>query len=163
MPAKKVAKKKAAAKKAPVKKTAAAKTLKCPRDKARLERLDKGRGAAGHFCCNTCDGFWISGAALKREDKAGVVKLPAILSADLSGYKPPANALKCPEDGSKLCKVKAVNPKTGDVIIDACPKCKGIWFDQSEYGHVLTNKGGVPAGPGFFNSVLVFLSQIDRR
>jgi hypothetical protein len=163
MPVKKTAKKKATAKKAVAKKAPAKKALKCPRDKKVLERLDKGRGSAGHFCCNACNGFWISGTALRRESKTGLVKLPDGLLDDMSGYKAPANALKCPEDGGKLCKVETHNPKTGDVVIDACPKCKGIWFDQTEYGHVITKKGDVPPGPSFLNSVLVFLSQLDKR
>ncbi|MEZ0261364.1 MAG: zf-TFIIB domain-containing protein [Alphaproteobacteria bacterium] len=162
MPVKKVAKKKAPAKKASAKKTTA-KALKCPRDKVKLDRIDKGRGAAGHYCCSACNGFWISGAAIKRENTTGLVKLPKGLLDDMSAYKIPAKALKCPEDGSKLCKVTAHDVKTGDVVIDACPSCRGIWFDQSEYGHVITKKGDVPAGPGFFNSVLVFLSSLDKR
>jgi Transcription factor zinc-finger len=164
MPVKKAARKKAAVKKTPAKKKAVAKkAIKCPRDGKVLEPVSKARGSAGQFCCNVCEGFWISGAVLKRESTTGHVKLPKGLLEDMSGYKAPAKALKCPEDATKLCKVKSHDVKTGDVVFDACPKCKGIWFDQSEYGHVITKKGEVPAGPSFFNSVLVFLSTLDKR
>lgn len=159
MPVKKAAKKKVAVKK----KAVAKKALKCPRDGKALEPVSKARGSAGQFCCSACEGFWISGAVLKRESKTGLVKLPKGLLDDMSAYKAPSKALKCPEDSGKLCKVKTGNAKTGDVVIDACPACKGIWFDQSEYGHVITKKGDVPLGPSVFNSVLVFLSKMDKR
>lgn len=160
MPAKKTAKKKTVAKKAPAKKSAAPKALKCPRDGKALERVGK---RAGEFCCNACDGFWISGKAISKESATGLIKLPVGILDNLKPAK--ANALKCPEDGSKLSKIKIErkNVKADAVVMDACPACKGIWFDQTEYGHVITKKGDVPAGPGFLNSVLVFLSQIDKR
>ena len=37
------------------------------------------------------------------------------------------DVLRCPNDGSRLVEVER-----SDILIDACPECRGIWLDRGE-------------------------------
>ncbi len=40
--------------------------------------------------------------------------------------------LRCPNDGSRLVEVER-----SDVLIDACPECRGVWLDRGELDKIL--------------------------
>lgn len=60
--------------------------------------------------------------------------------------------MRCPNDGSRLVEVERA-----DVLIDACPTCRGVWLDRGELDKILVRerelmKGGA-ADDDFFAEV----------
>ncbi len=39
--------------------------------------------------------------------------------------------LRCPNDGARLVEIER-----SEVLIDACPECRGIWLDRGEIGPI---------------------------
>jgi Zn-finger nucleic acid-binding protein len=40
--------------------------------------------------------------------------------------------MRCPNDGSRLVEIERA-----DVLIDACPECRGVWLDRGELDKIL--------------------------
>ena len=43
--------------------------------------------------------------------------------------------LRCPNDGSRLVEVER-----SEILIDACPECRGIWLDRGELDKILVQE-----------------------
>jgi len=43
--------------------------------------------------------------------------------------------LRCPNDGSRLVEVER-----SDILIDACPECRGVWLDRGELDKILVKE-----------------------
>lgn len=53
--------------------------------------------------------------------------------SDLPPHRPPrGEPLRCPLDGSRLVELER-----NDVLIDACPECRGVWLDRGELDRIL--------------------------
>ena len=53
------------------------------------------------------------------------------LSARRAGREP----LRCPNDGTRLVEVDR-----SDILIDACPECRGVWLDRGELDKILVRE-----------------------
>ncbi len=51
--------------------------------------------------------------------------------------------LRCPNCGTNLVELER-----SDVLIDACPKCRGVWLDRGELDRVLDRERRMSAGVG---------------
>jgi Zn-finger nucleic acid-binding protein len=49
--------------------------------------------------------------------------------------------LRCPNDGSRLVELDR-----SDVLIDACPECRGVWLDRGELDKILVKERQFAAG-----------------
>jgi Zn-finger nucleic acid-binding protein len=58
--------------------------------------------------------------------------------------------MRCPNDGSRLVEVERA-----DVLIDACPECRGIWLDRGELDKILVKERQLLGAPDddFFGEV----------
>ena len=61
--------------------------------------------------------------------------------------------MRCPNCGARLVEVERV-----DVLIDACPECRGVWLDRGEIDRILTRErqlagGGRDPDEDFFREV----------
>jgi Zn-finger nucleic acid-binding protein len=45
------------------------------------------------------------------------------------------NALRCPN-----CDARLVEIERSDVLIDACPQCRGVWLDRGELDKILVKE-----------------------
>ncbi len=54
---------------------------------------------------------------------------------ELSGRRLRADPLRCPLDGSRL-----VQTERSEILIDACPECRGIWLDRGELDRILVKE-----------------------
>lgn len=43
--------------------------------------------------------------------------------------------LRCPNDGSRLVEVER-----SEILIDACPECRGVWLDRGELDKILVRE-----------------------
>ena len=43
--------------------------------------------------------------------------------------------LRCPNDGMRLVEVER-----SDILIDACPECRGVWLDRGELDKILVKE-----------------------
>jgi Zn-finger nucleic acid-binding protein len=43
--------------------------------------------------------------------------------------------LRCPNDGTRLVELERA-----DVLIDACPSCRGVWLDRGELDKILVKE-----------------------
>lgn len=49
--------------------------------------------------------------------------------------------MRCPNDGSRLVEVERA-----DVLIDACPTCRGVWLDRGELDKILVKERSIAGG-----------------
>lgn len=63
--------------------------------------------------------------------------------------------LRCPNDGSRL-----VEMERADVLVDACPTCRGIWLDRGELDKILVKERQLMAGA---NADEDFYAEIGGR
>lgn len=49
--------------------------------------------------------------------------------------------MRCPNDGSRLVEVERA-----DVLIDACPTCRGVWLDRGELDKILVKERSIASG-----------------
>lgn len=59
--------------------------------------------------------------------------------------------LRCPNDGARLVEIER-----SEVMIDACPECRGVWLDRGELDKILAKeRAASSADPDqdFFNEV----------
>ena len=59
-----------------------------------------------------------------------------------------ANLAVCPRDGAKLVEVER-----DDVMIDACPTCRGIWLDRGELEKIIAHERSVTTDDDFLAEV----------
>lgn len=62
-----------------------------------------------------------------------------------------AEPLRCPNDGARLVEIER-----SEVLIDACPECRGIWLDRGELDKILAKERAASASDpdqDFFNEV----------
>jgi uncharacterized protein len=53
----------------------------------------------------------------------------------LSGRQLRGEPLRCPVDGSRL-----VQTERAEILIDACPECRGVWLDRGELDRILVKE-----------------------
>ena len=59
--------------------------------------------------------------------------------------------LRCPNDGSRLVEVER-----SEILIDACPECRGVWLDRGELDKILVRErrlGSSDPDEDFFSEV----------
>jgi Zn-finger nucleic acid-binding protein len=59
--------------------------------------------------------------------------------------------LRCPNDGARLVEIER-----SEVLIDACPECRGVWLDRGELDKILSKERAASSGDpdqDFFNEV----------
>jgi Zn-finger nucleic acid-binding protein len=49
--------------------------------------------------------------------------------------------MRCPSCGSRLVELERA-----DVLIDACPECRGVWLDRGELDKILVKERQLAAG-----------------
>jgi len=49
--------------------------------------------------------------------------------------------LRCPNDGARLVELER-----SDVLIDACPQCRGVWLDRGELDKILVMERKLQSG-----------------
>jgi Zn-finger nucleic acid-binding protein len=49
--------------------------------------------------------------------------------------------LRCPNDGARLVEIER-----SEVLIDACPECRGVWLDRGELDKILAKERAAGAG-----------------
>ena len=54
---------------------------------------------------------------------------------ELSGRQLRGEPLRCPIDGSRL-----VQTDRSEILIDACPECRGVWLDRGELDRILVKE-----------------------
>jgi len=59
--------------------------------------------------------------------------------------------LRCPNDGARLVEIER-----SEVMIDACPECRGVWLDRGELDKILAKERAASAAysdQDFFDEV----------
>src|SRR5687767_7579734 len=78
-----------------------------------------------------------------------------------SGRELRGEPLRCPIDGSRL-----VQTERAEILIDACPECRGVWLDRGELDRILVKERQWVAGDPdeeFFSDVEGRSRRRERR
>jgi Zn-finger nucleic acid-binding protein len=70
---------------------------------------------------------------------------------ELSGRQLRGEPLRCPVDGSRL-----VQTERSEILVDACPECRGVWLDRGELDRILVKErewSSGDRGEDFFREV----------
>lgn len=84
--------------------------------------------------CKSCGGIWFD----ERELGAILQQSATALRPLRSGREQEAFNLKdghCPRDNEPLMRVYSAQNST--IVVDACPKCRGIWLDGGELNRLV--------------------------
>ena len=76
--------------------------------------------------CSSCKGIWFD-----KDEMAFMLELPDDMP-QIEEVKKEARKtnFECPRCGNKLEEMKFIEAR--DLLLDRCPKCKGIWLDKGE-------------------------------
>lgn len=123
--------------------------LACPRDGSVLAKTTTNGIVVDR--CGSCRGAWFDARELRRAaDDREVEAL-----ASHVGKHPSASGFPCPR-----CHGTCVASFVGDVQVDTCTACHGVWLDAGELEEakrqVGVNRVLTSAGPGF----LAFLQRL---
>lgn len=72
----------------------------------------------------------------------------------VSGRELRGEPLRCPIDGARL-----VQTERSEILVDACPRCRGVWLDRGELDRILVKErqwaagGDADADDDFFREV----------
>lgn len=95
--------------------------LACPRDGTTLLEVDRDGVAIDR--CGSCGGLWFDAKELKRvADDREVEKLATRVHEHSK-----ASAFACPR-----CQGACVRAYCGEVEVDTCADCRGVWLDAGE-------------------------------
>ena len=110
-----------------------AEALRCPRDgkEALLESVQGRKGQFQLDVCPKCGGAWF--------DKGEITRISGNREIErmIVEYAGGDSSLACPHCGKKM-----VNRPVGDIKLDVCAKCKGVWFDLGELEKAVRMLGG---------------------
>ena len=110
-----------------------AEVLRCPRDgsKAVLESV---QGPKGYFkldVCQKCGGAWFDKGEITRISGEREIERMIVEYADGS------SGLACPRCGRDM-----VSRPVGEIKLDVCAKCRGVWIDSGELEKAARTLGG---------------------
>jgi len=66
--------------------------------------------------------------------------------------------LRCPVDGARLVQVER-----SDILIDACPECRGVWLDRGELDRILVKERQLQHGDDDFFSEMEGKRRPEQR
>lgn len=122
--------------------------MKCPVCNLDMVVVEYHRVELDH--CTRCRGVWFDCHELELLLATAGVRTPALVpSPDATEAK-----RRCPMCGRKMHK--ALAGKSPGVLIDACPREDGLWFDGGEVAALIEHMGG--AG----DSISSFLGEVFR-
>lgn len=107
--------------------------------------------------CDNCRGVWFDCGELELLLKVAASQgacLPDKGIIRSSGVKTPEKKRRCPICGRKMSK-NLIGEKP-EILIDACPKGEGLWFDGGEVDSLLKQ---LPSGQGE-GQILSFLKDV---
>lgn len=112
--------------------------------------------------CTSCLGVWFDAGELallleSMDLDVGEFNIADIMT--LPEKRIAERKRRCPVCRKKMRK--AVIGHEPEVVIDACPRGEGLWFDGGEVGHVITQLLDKPsAEPGAPERVVTFLGEV---
>ena len=112
--------------------------------------------------CTSCLGVWFDAGELALLLESMDLDVGEFNIADIMTLPEKSIAerkRRCP-----VCRKKMRKAAIGhepEVVIDACPRGEGLWFDGGEVGHVITQLLDKPsAEPGAPDRVVTFLGEV---
>jgi Zn-finger nucleic acid-binding protein len=134
----------------------------CPVCKSDMIVVERNRIELDH--CGTCGGSWFDSGEIELLLAGfGVRECSAFLGDLLGGVEPKTSekARRCP-----VCSQKMRKSNIGErphVLIDACRRGDGLWFDGGELDGFLTQLAGTPmVGPECDRKIADFLGDTLR-
>ncbi len=87
--------------------------------------------------CPSCSGMWFDAKELNQFFESPTLRMKFFLSEESMplqavGYTITTRARICPR-----CKISLMEKLFGDVTIDVCHKCQGLWLDEGELQRIV--------------------------
>ena len=114
--------------------------------------------------CVDCSGVWFDAGELellleRMQLEGSSLSLDSILTSPEA--KSAEKKRKCPICGRKM--KKATVGHEPEVLIDACQRGDGLWFDKGEVGQLITQLSDKPSGESDSQGrVITFLGEVFR-
>jgi uncharacterized protein len=120
----------------------------------------RSRVSSRRGCCRSpCPSRTSEAGILRR--RAPAANYTRRMDSELSGRTLRGEPLRCPVDGSRLVQVDR-----SEILIDACPECRGVWLDRGELDRILVKErqmSGRDPDEDFFREVEGRREERGRR
>jgi len=87
--------------------------------------------------CPKCWGMWFDGDELSRFLKSDRLKKRFFLSEDVSSPQAIGFTISSKQRACPRCRQPMSEELYGDVSVDVCQKCRGIWLDDGELQRIV--------------------------
>jgi Zn-finger nucleic acid-binding protein len=85
--------------------------------------------------CDRCGGSWLDAGELEIAGRIGEPGDDALAAAIYGASDSGRTSRKCPRCRKRLVEARVeVDPA---VVLDHCPRCRGLWFDRGEMEHLI--------------------------
>jgi Zn-finger nucleic acid-binding protein len=88
--------------------------------------------------CPRCYGMWFDAQELSKFFESHVLRRKFFLADDSITEKPDDNVVVNAARSCARCHQEMVVTNFGEVVIDICPSCKGLWLDEGELQRIVT-------------------------
>ena len=114
--------------------------------------------------CTRCQGVWFDSGELELLLKSLSLESPNLFLGNIINSEEAESSerkRKCPTCGQKMKKTTiGEHPR---ILIDACRREDGLWFDGGELGQLIKQIAGEQRGkPGSQNQVTAFLGEVFK-
>lgn len=137
--------------------------MKCPLDQ--IDMIEKQGDGFDYHECEACNGLWMRHRALRglvhqySPNSDISIPLPDDAYLPFSDSKFDTNNItRCPVDGAPYYE-----HSYGDVMIDLCPQCDGLWFDRGELDKIKEKLKNDEIPSGVLSTVIHDLSVFFLR
>jgi len=114
--------------------------------------------------CTECQGVWFDSGELELLLKSMNLESANLFFSsvfNLTGAESPEKKRKCPICGRKMRKITI--GEQPEILIDACQREDGLWFDGGELGQLIRRLANEPVGkPDSQHQVIAFLGEVFK-
>lgn len=103
--------------------------MRCPRDQTGLISFISSKPHTHAYTCPSCSGIWLPSETVRRlfaGHRSAETRFGDLIASRFAQVaSPDRHCVTCKKTRLCVCKI-------GEIEVDFCPKCHGVWLDEGE-------------------------------